>query len=157
MTSVNAVNNDAKTTNGMDTNISSLNACVDLFFAIGASRGKDITPTFSKALSENPDVALRIAAYTRDARGGAGERQTFRNMLNYLEGNYPQYVSAILPLIKNLGRYDDYLVLKSENLRNEAFAIIKDALDKGKFAQETLTKIDTLTDEEIDALLAQLD
>jgi uncharacterized protein YejL (UPF0352 family) len=123
--------NEAVTTNGMDTLASSLNACVDLFFQIGASRGKDITQTFAKALVENTDIALRIAAYTRDARGGAGERQTFRNMLSFLEGNHPEFASAIIPKIAELGRFDDLLVFKSTNLRQEAFAQIKSALDAG--------------------------
>lgn len=123
--------NYAKTTNGLDTFVSSLNACVDLFFTVGSSRGKDITQTFAKALAENPDLALRIAAYTRDARGGAGERQTFRNMLAYLEGHHPDYASAIIPMIAELGRFDDLLVFKSLDLKDQAYSVIKAALDAG--------------------------
>ena len=64
------------TTNGAMTLATSTNANVDLFFQIGASRGTDISDMFAKALEENKELALRILLWTRDVRGGAGERQT---------------------------------------------------------------------------------
>jgi len=45
------------TENGMVTNSSSLNHCVDLFFQIGAMRGQDkqrLINAFTKAFAENP-------------------------------------------------------------------------------------------------------
>ena len=61
-TFVNAVKNqEARTENGMRARKSTANACVDLFFKIGASRGKDITKDFVAAYAENREVALRIA------------------------------------------------------------------------------------------------
>ena len=49
-TFVNAViNQEARTENGMRASKSSSNAVVDLFYNIGASRGKDITPAFVAA------------------------------------------------------------------------------------------------------------
>ena len=51
------------TKNGMETNSSSLNECVNLFFSIGAMRGKSsesVVKLFSKAFSEEPTTALRI-------------------------------------------------------------------------------------------------
>ena len=85
-TFVNAVvNQEARTTNGMKARKSTANAVVDLFYNIGASRGKDIVPAFTAALVENRELALRIAAWARDARGGAGERESFRNILRFLE------------------------------------------------------------------------
>ena len=72
-TFVNAVlNQEARTENGMKARASTANACVDLFFKIGASRGKDITAEFTAAYVENRDYALRIAQWARDIRGGAG-------------------------------------------------------------------------------------
>ena len=65
------------TENGMVTNSSSLNLCVDLFFQIGAMRGQDKTRlinAFTKAYSENPLNAMRLLFWARDVRGGAGER-----------------------------------------------------------------------------------
>ena len=62
------------TANGMVTNQSSLDPNVDLFFAIGSSRGKDLTGAFARAYAAEPDVAMKILFWARDARGGAGER-----------------------------------------------------------------------------------
>jgi len=88
MNFVNAViNQSARTENGMLARQSTANANVDLFFAIGASRGKDIVPQFVSALVENREWALRIAQWARDVRGGAGERQIFRDIVAYLEVN----------------------------------------------------------------------
>jgi hypothetical protein len=42
------------TGNGMLTNQSSLDPNVDLFFAIGASRGKDLTGAFARAYAAGP-------------------------------------------------------------------------------------------------------
>jgi hypothetical protein len=48
------------TENGMVTNSSTLNECVNLFFTIGAMRGQDkdrLISNFSKAFNENPLTA----------------------------------------------------------------------------------------------------
>lgn len=117
-----------KTANGADTFASSLDANTDLFFLVGASRGKDITEVFSKAYAENSDTALRILAWARDVRGGAGERQTFRNLLQHLEATDPQAAFKVLPVIPFYGRWDDLLEFKTEPLRNAAFGLIAHAL-----------------------------
>ena len=75
------------TQNGMTTNETSLNECVDLFFTIGAMRGKSkvkLIEGFSKAFSENPLLSSKILFWARDVRGGAGERQIFRDILSHL-------------------------------------------------------------------------
>ena len=57
-TFVNAVvNQEARTANGMKARQSSANAVVDLFYNIGASRGKDVTPAFVAAFVENRELA----------------------------------------------------------------------------------------------------
>jgi len=123
-------NQTTTTTNGMKAFAQSNNANVDLFFAIGASRNKDIIPAFVKAFVENAELALRIVLWSRDVRGGAGERQTFRNILIHLEQNDVASARRLLPHIPEVGRWDDLLVLKGA-LRNEALAMIKQALDNG--------------------------
>lgn len=117
-----------QTANGADTFASSLDANTDLFFLVGASRGKDITEVFSKAYNENPETALRVLAWTRDVRGGAGERQTFRNLLQHLEATDPQAAFKVLPAVPFYGRWDDLLHFKTETLRNAAFGLIAHAL-----------------------------
>ena len=116
------------TANGAETYQSSLDANLDLFYMIGSSRGKDISPTFEKAYQNNADLALRTLLFSRDIRGGAGERQIFRDLLVYLEANHPQVVFELLPVIPFYGRWDDLLEFKTEAVRNAAFGFIAYAL-----------------------------
>lgn len=125
----NAINNqEARTTNGMKARKSSANACVDLFYNIGASRGKNIVPAFTAAYVENSDLALRIAQWARDARGGSGERQVFRDILTHLENTNPEDAMRLMAKIPELGRYDDLLVFKTKPLKTQAFTMLGDAL-----------------------------
>ncbi len=123
-----AMNASGTTTNGAVTNISSLNKNVDLFFLAGASRGKDITPTFAGALAEDTEVAVRILQWARDARGGAGERNTFRQLFGYLIKTELELARRILPKVSELGRWDDLLITVGTNLEKDAFDLIANAL-----------------------------
>lgn len=131
-TFVNAVvNQSARTANGMKARKSTANACVDLFFKIGASRGKDITKDFVGAYVENKDIALRIAAWVRDARGGAGEREIFRQILKYLDKHDSESAVRLMNKVPELGRWDDLLVVENDFLKQMAFEMIKRALTEG--------------------------
>lgn len=128
-TFVNAVQNQsARTENGMLARKSTASACVDLFFKIGASRGKDITKDFVAAYVENPVIALRIAAWARDARGGAGEREIYRQILKYLEKHSVKDAVRLAAKAPELGRWDDMLVFENAFMKQFAFERIKDAL-----------------------------
>jgi hypothetical protein len=127
-----AVNSTATTNNGAVTNASSLNKNVDLFFLAGASRGKDITPTFVGALVEDPEVAIRILEWTRDARGGAGERDTFRKLFAYVLKNEPALASRLMVKVPELGRWDDLFVAFGTPLEREALRMIAFALNDVK-------------------------
>ena len=123
-----AINVTALTSNGCITHSSSLNRNVDLFFLIGASRGKDITPTFAAALAEDSEVATRILQYGRDARGGSGERETFRKLFAYLIKTEPALASRLMTNIPELGRFDDLYVAFGTSLERDALRIIAKAL-----------------------------
>lgn len=127
-----AVNSTAETTNGAVTNHLSLNKNVDMFFLAGASRGKDITSTFAAALVEDPEVAVRIAMWARDIRGGSGERQTFRNLFSYLVKSEPPLAARVLTKIPEIGRWDDVLVAFGTTLEREALRMISFALNDVK-------------------------
>lgn len=124
-----AVNANATTANGAVTNSSSLNKNVDLFFLAGASRGKDISPTFIGAMVEDSEVALRTLQWARDVRGGAGERDTFRNLLTHLVKNEPQLASRILVKVPEVGRWDDILLVFGTPLERAALRMIASALN----------------------------
>ena len=121
-------NQSARTTNGMRARKSTANACVDLFFKIGASRGKDITKEFVAAYVEDKDVALRIAQWVRDVRGGSGERELYRQILKYLEKHDPVAAEKLLRKTPEIGRWDDIFVFQDPKLKWEAFTMLGDAL-----------------------------
>jgi hypothetical protein len=121
-------NQEARTTNGMKARKSTANAVVDLFYNAGASRGKNIVPAFTAALVENRELALRVAAWLRDARGGAGERQLFRDILVYLEKTDTEAAKALLAKVPELGRWDDLFVFKTKALKEAAYTMLGDAL-----------------------------
>ena len=121
-------NQEARTTNGMKARKSTANAVVDLFYNIGASRGKNVIPSFTAALAENRELALRVAAWSRDARGGAGERKIFRDILGYLDKNRPDLAAKLLPKVPEIGRWDDIFVFKNKELKAQAFTMLGDAL-----------------------------
>ena len=119
---------EARTANGMMARKSTSSALVDLFYNIGASRGKNIVPAFTRAYVENPDLALRIALWARDARGGAGERQLFRDILVHLEKTDPASAVRLMNRVPELGRFDDLLVFQSKDLKAQAYTLLGDNL-----------------------------
>lgn len=130
-TFANAVANQmTTTTNGMAAHVSSGKACTDLFYSIGASRGKNIVPAFVKAFVENPEVAVRIALWGRDARKGAGERQLFRDIFQYLERSQPEIFDRVANKVPELGRWDDLLAVNGSGV-GKTFSMIATALKAG--------------------------
>lgn len=126
---VNAIaNQEARTANGMKARKSSANALVDLFYNIGASRGKNIVPAFTAAYVQDRDLALRIALWARDARSGAGERQLFRDILTHLEKTDPESAVRLMNRVPELGRFDDLLVFKSQDMKAKAYTLLGDHL-----------------------------
>ena len=122
------------TENGMVTNSSSLNDCVNLFFQIGAMRGQDknrLINTFVKAYEENALTAMKILFWARDIRGGAGERQIFKDIITYLATSRTDVMIKNLSLISEYGRWDDLLTLVGTPLENDALTLISDALKNG--------------------------
>jgi hypothetical protein len=120
------------TENGMVTNSSSLNNCVDMFFKIGAFRGAseaDVIRVFSLAFSEDPISALRILFWARDIRGGAGERRVFRVCLDHLSKSNKDAIIRNIHHIPEYGRWDDLLVFFGTDIQDEAAKLIVEALD----------------------------
>lgn len=125
--------NKTVTQNGMKILKSSTNSVVDLFFAVGASRGQSdkIVGLFQKAVKEDLDLAVRVALYARDAREGMGERQLFRDMMVDFAARDYKNASRVLAKIPELGRYDDLLVFVGTTLEKEALEMFAGALREG--------------------------
>lgn len=117
-----------RTTNGMRARSGSGAPLVDLFYKIGASRGKNIVADFEKAYQADSNIALKIAMWARDVRGGAGERQLVRDILLHLEAQYPDTLMRLLPFVPEFGRWDDMLIFKTKQIKDAAYTLIGDAL-----------------------------
>lgn len=116
------------TENGMPTHTTSGNYCLDLFGAAGATRGwseETIISTFSKALAENPLLAMKILFWARDVRGGAGERRFFQVCSRYLALYHPEYIQRFVDLIPEYGRWDDVFNLHGYAVDDEVLSSIK--------------------------------
>lgn len=119
---------ESRTLNGMKARKSSANAVVDLFYAVGASRGRDIIPAFTAALVQDKELALRVALWARDVRGGAGERQLFRDILTHLEQTDPDAAVRLMNRVPDLGRFDDLLVFRTPDMKAKAYTLLGDHL-----------------------------
>ena len=125
---------DTLTENGMLTNSTTMNECVNLFFTIGAMRGQDksrLLSMFSKSFNESPLTAMKILFWSRDVRGGAGERQIFKDVIEFIAQTYPDKLRTNIHLISEFGRWDDLFVLFGTELEKDVLDLIVNGLEKG--------------------------
>ncbi len=117
------------TEKGALTHKSSNSAIVDFFFHSAALRSennhKRILDLFKEAFKEDPTTALRILFYTRDIRGGQGERRVFRVILRNLAFEQSDWLIKNLKLIPEYGRWDDLFVLKDSPVESHMITFIK--------------------------------
>lgn len=109
---------DTFTENAMPTHSTSLDPCVDFFASAGSARNwseDEIVGLFSKAMAEDPLVALRTLFWARDARQGAGERRLFRVCTRYLDEHprLSEYLYKNFHMIPEYGRWDDVFALSN--------------------------------------------
>ena len=100
-----------KTDNGMKAYAGTGNEVLNFFSSVGGRRGQDNTPLFSSALQDDTDLAIRALLWSRDVRGGAGERQTFRDCLKTLVKKDINLCKAVIKKTPEVGRWDDLLCL----------------------------------------------
>lgn len=123
-----------RTTNGMPALTNTGEALTDFFFKVGASRNlseTEIQAMFMRAFGADKEIATRILLWARDIRGGAGERRVFRELMLWLEKNYPAETIKLLPYVSEFGRWDDLLIFKSDRVLGEALKICALALRSG--------------------------
>ena len=110
-------------------------ARLDLFGTVGSLRGagkERITRLFSEAWKADPLFATKIAFYARDVRGGLGERQTFRTLLQYMAQYHPQALRLNLDLVGVYGRYDDLYCLIGTPLEDEMWTAMKKQFEEDR-------------------------
>ena len=105
--------------------------CLDFFSVVGGMRNtqKLVMPLFLKAFSENKLLAIKLLFYCRDVRGGLGERDIFRLILNFLGNFHPEVARQLIPFIPEYGRFDDYLVLLYTQIKDDVINAIKEQLE----------------------------
>lgn len=122
-------NNFAVTENGAIARKTTDSAVLDLFSQINAYRtGKVITqriPQLEAAWAEDKQLTLRTLFYSRDVRGGMGEREVFRTFIRHLAETRPDAIKNVVHLIPEFGRWDDLYALVGTPLEVDAFATMK--------------------------------
>ena len=119
------------TENGATALSSSGTALLDLFATSGALRYRedaDITDMFLKAMVEDNALATKLAFYTRDVRGGLGERRSARIMYKALAKYYPSIIASNVHLMAEYGRFDDLFTLFNSDVEAKAIEIITNQL-----------------------------
>lgn len=104
---------------------------LDMNFKVTSYRNmseSEITRDFLLAYEENPVLAIKWLFYSRDVRGGLGERRLFRVITNYLATMDVVALKAILQFIPEYGRWDDLLSLYNSPVKSDVVDIIKNTL-----------------------------
>lgn len=123
----------AKTWNGDNAHATTWNKGLDLFGAIGSLR-KDqdrALSLFQTAFNDNMDLAVRIALWARDVRGGAGERNSFTTILKWLGDTQPDVARALVPMVPEVGRWKDLFVLLDTPAKDAVVTELAKALMEG--------------------------
>lgn len=105
-----ALTGTARTANGAATHPTSMDANVDMFFLAGASRTmpeSNILSIFSKAYAEDANTAMKILFWSRDIRGGAGERHFFQVVTKWLAANHQESLYKNIQHVPEYGRWKD--------------------------------------------------
>lgn len=147
---LNFLKNESNTTyteNGGTAYRSTESYCLDMFFKAGAMRNssaQEIADTVIRAYAENPDKTMKILFFTRDARGGLGERRFFRIAVSALVEFAPDAVRKNIALFPEYGRFDDLCVMLGTPLEKEVAEIIDAQLRFDKASMAVGEKISLL-------------
>ena len=138
--------NEVFTENGDKSFRSTGSFCLDYFSLVGGLRFnlKTSVNLFLKSYYEDPILTIKILFYTRDIRGGLGERDLFRCAFNLIANMYPNVAVQLIKFIPEYGRYDDLLVCLDSPICAEVVAYIKDQLEKDVEAKKNNQPISLL-------------
>ena len=120
-----------RTENGAVALNTTSNPLLDLFGLIGSVRGQDptrICTLFEEAYKADPLFATKIVFYARDIRGGLGERDVPRMLMNYMAKHHKEAVLANIGLFAEYGRYDDLYCLIDTPCEDAMWAAMKEQL-----------------------------
>jgi hypothetical protein len=109
------------------------NHLVDLFGIAGAIRSRsdeEVYSLFEKAFIENPLLATKLAFYTRNVRGGLGERKTGKALFSALTRISPETIIKNMHLIPIMGRWDDLYHLVGTGVSDHIWRFIRNQWDQ---------------------------
>jgi hypothetical protein len=107
------------TTNGALAFKTTGNSCLNLFSRVGSMRRESdqlIRDLFYQAAMEDVNVAAAVMLWTRDCRGGSGERRAFKIMAEEFQSwcvdspDGRQIMKALIDKAVELGRWDDIFI-----------------------------------------------
>lgn len=125
---VRADKNKDYTDNGALSNATTLNSVLDFFSKSGALRGHDDEEQisyFTRAIAEDERLAMKALFYSRDIRGGQGERTLFNVIIRYLAETNIDAIARNMDLIPEYGRWDDLYALVGTGLEKDALEMMK--------------------------------
>lgn len=125
--------NWSETENGAEALVSTGSKLLDFYGSLGNYRTTPvtrITADFDEAYKEDALIATKLLFYCRDARGGVGERQTFRKILRHLGDNYPEVAKKNIPLVGYFGRFDDLYSLIGTKSEDAMWEFMKDQFEQ---------------------------
>lgn len=104
---------------------------LDLYATVGGMRARqsDVVNKFNACFNENPLLATRLMFYTRDIRGGLGERDSFRSMLKQLSMHHAKVVVNNIDKIPFYGRWDDIFTLMGTPAESAMWILIRDQIN----------------------------
>lgn len=108
---------------------------LDINFSVTSLRNvgeMQIVDKFVKAFYEDKLLAVKWLFYVRDVREGVGERRLFRVCMKYLATMHKKIAKAVLILIPEYGRFDDWLCLLDTDLEGDIVELIKLQLEEDK-------------------------
>lgn len=94
-------------------------------FLFNAPNDTNVVSIFREMWAENPRYALRMALWLRDARGGSGRRQSFREILNFLQDFDLEDPEKFAKAVPEVGRYDDLIYLAQGSLKEHVYRVLK--------------------------------
>ena len=121
-----------KTWNGEDALVTTSSKLLDFFGASGSMRNADTMDKlnlFDGAFGEDKDAALKLLFYTRDVRGGYGERDTFNEIFAHLADINRESVSKNLWAVLEFGRAKDLYALIGTKAEEDMWQFMREQFE----------------------------
>lgn len=120
---------ETRTENGQYAHNTTGDRLLDFYSVVGSLRSRDVLnkqSLFAEAYNEDKLLATKCLFYARDVRGGLGERETFRQLLEYAAKHHPEAIIGNIALIPEYGRFDDLYSLIGTPLESEMWQFIRE-------------------------------